>query len=224
MKISKFLKLSLPELPDSADIRVISDSLESIDSVFETLTEGSVTTRRDVDLLQTAIENKVDKQAGKGLSSNDYTTNEKLKLEGIEAEANKTIVDDQISNSSTNPVQNRVIYNELVKKANLTDLPLIMVSDTEPQKSNIIWLKPLTPDEMHSEPTILVQEREPDINNCVWFKPYSISPEVLEALLNMNPDTSTAEILSGIGGTDYGVDNATTSEDIPEGVYNFTIL
>ena len=79
MKISKFLKLSLPELPDSADIRVISDSLESIDSVFETLTEGSVTTRRDVDLLQTAIENKVDKLAGKGLSSNDYTTNEKLK-------------------------------------------------------------------------------------------------------------------------------------------------
>ena len=118
MKISKFLKLSLPELPDSADIRVISDSLESIDSVFETLTEGSVTTRRDVDLLQTAIENKVDKQAGKGLSSNDYTTNEKLKLEGIEAEANKTIVDDQISNSSTNPVQNRVIYNELVKRYN----------------------------------------------------------------------------------------------------------
>ena len=116
------------------------------------------------------------------------------------------------------------LENELAKKANLTDLPLIQILDSEPAYHNCIWFKPVTPDELHSEPTILVQEREPDINNCVWFKPYSISPEVLEALLNMNPDTSAAEILSGIGGTDYGVDNATTSEDIPEGVYNFTIF
>lgn len=41
---------------------------------------------------QTALNNKVDKVTGKGLSSNDYTTAEKDKLAGIEAQANKYIL------------------------------------------------------------------------------------------------------------------------------------
>ena len=53
--------------------------------------------------------NKVDKVAGKGLSSNDYTTTEKNKLAGIAEGANKTVVDSALSSSSTNPVQNKVV-------------------------------------------------------------------------------------------------------------------
>ena len=52
---------------------------------------------------------KVDKETGKGLSTNDYTTEEKNKLAGIEAQANKTVVDNALSASSPNPVQNSVI-------------------------------------------------------------------------------------------------------------------
>lgn len=52
---------------------------------------------------------KVDKEQGKGLSSNDYTAEEKQKLAGIEAEANKTVVDDALSGTSVNPVQNKII-------------------------------------------------------------------------------------------------------------------
>ena len=52
---------------------------------------------------------KVDKETGKGLSTNDYTTTEKNKLAGIEAQANKTVVDNALSASSPNPVQNSVI-------------------------------------------------------------------------------------------------------------------
>jgi hypothetical protein len=40
---------------------------------------------------------KVDKETGKGLSTNDYTTEEKNKLAGIEAQANKTVVDNALS-------------------------------------------------------------------------------------------------------------------------------
>lgn len=58
---------------------------------------------------------KVDKETGKGLSTNDYTTAEKNKLAGIEAQANKTVVDSALSSSSTNPVQNKVINKEIVK-------------------------------------------------------------------------------------------------------------
>lgn len=42
-------------------------------------------------------------------STNDYTTDEKTKLAGIESGANKTTVDDALSATSTNPVQNKVV-------------------------------------------------------------------------------------------------------------------
>lgn len=60
----------------------------------------------------------VQPETGKGLSTNDYTTAEKTKLAGIEAQANKTTVDDALSGSSTNPVQNKVVKTALDDKAN----------------------------------------------------------------------------------------------------------
>lgn len=58
----------------------------------------------------------VKKVSGKGLSTEDFTTEEKNKLTGIEAEANKTIVDSALDSSSTNPVQNKVIKEVLDNK------------------------------------------------------------------------------------------------------------
>lgn len=58
----------------------------------------------------------VAKEEGKGLSSNDYTTAEKNKLAGVETDANKTIVDDALSDISTNPVQNKVIKSEFDRR------------------------------------------------------------------------------------------------------------
>ena len=55
-----------------------------------------------------ALQARVMKETGKGLSSNDYTNSEKAKLEGIEAGANKTIVDSAWDINSTNPVQNKM--------------------------------------------------------------------------------------------------------------------
>lgn len=42
---------------------------------------------------------KVDKVTGKGLSTEDYTTAEKTKLSGIQAEANKTLIDNTLANA-----------------------------------------------------------------------------------------------------------------------------
>ena len=61
----------------------------------------------------TMVADKVDKVDGKGLSSNDYTDAEKNKLNGIEAGANKTIVDSALSATSTNPVQNKVLKSAI---------------------------------------------------------------------------------------------------------------
>lgn len=61
------------------------------------------------------LSRKVDKVNGKGLSTNDYSTEEKQKLGGIEDGANKTTVDSALSSTSTNPVQNKVITAKLSK-------------------------------------------------------------------------------------------------------------
>ena len=66
--------------------------------------------------------NKVDKVAGKGLSTNDFTDALLTKLNGIEAEANKTIVDSSLSNTSENPVQNKVVKSAVDAKYNSADM------------------------------------------------------------------------------------------------------
>lgn len=75
--------------------------------------------KTDVKSLPFADANKVDKVSGKGLSTNDYTTEEKNKLAGIAAGANKTIVDESLSGTSTNPVQNKVINDAIVNISSL---------------------------------------------------------------------------------------------------------
>ena len=47
------------------------------------------------------LNGKVDKVDGKGLSTNDYTSAEKTKLSGIEANATKTIVNNTLTSTST---------------------------------------------------------------------------------------------------------------------------
>ncbi len=64
-------------------------------------------------VVYTALDNKVDKESGKGLSTNDFTTTLKNKLDGIAEGANKITVDSSMSSTSTNPVQNKVIYTTL---------------------------------------------------------------------------------------------------------------
>lgn len=67
-------------------------------------------------IINTALENKVDKISGKGLSANDFTDTLKTKLDGIASGANKTVVDASLSTTSTNPVQNKVINTALGNK------------------------------------------------------------------------------------------------------------
>ena len=71
-------------------------------------------------IIKNALDNKVDVVDGKGLSTNDYTTEEKTKLAGIEAQANKTIVDSSLSSTSENPVQNKTVKSALDGKAPLS--------------------------------------------------------------------------------------------------------
>ena len=52
-------------------------------------------------LMKAELAKKVNTEAGKGLSTNDYTTTEKEKLAGIEAGANNTTVEDVLTSTSS---------------------------------------------------------------------------------------------------------------------------
>lgn len=60
----------------------------------------------------------VAQQSGKGLSTNDYTTAEKTKLAGIEAEANKTVVVDALTSTSATSALSANQGKELLSKIN----------------------------------------------------------------------------------------------------------
>lgn len=75
------------------------------------------TTNGNLANLSSTVDNKVDKITGKGLSTEDFTTALKDKLDGIEAQANKTTVDSALSSTSTNPLQNKAINSALSGKA-----------------------------------------------------------------------------------------------------------
>ena len=70
----------------------ISDLVNGAPAAMDTLKELSDAISSNSSImsaLQSAIGDKVDKETGKGLSTNDYTTTEKTKLAGIAEGANK---------------------------------------------------------------------------------------------------------------------------------------
>lgn len=60
-------------------------------------------------MIQSLSENKVDKEDNKGLSEYDFTKTYRDKLEGIAAGATKVVLDSELSTTSTNGVQNKVV-------------------------------------------------------------------------------------------------------------------
>ena len=73
-----------------------------------------------------ALDSKVDKEVGKGLSTNDFTNEAQLKLNGIEEGATKVIVD----NINLDENSGNAISNSLVARA-ITNINTTMVDKIE---------------------------------------------------------------------------------------------
>lgn len=80
MKYTQTYNLRKPEDTDPADIQDLNYNADAIDTKLKELEDEQTT--------------KVDKISGKGLSTNDYTTDEKNKLAGIEAGAEVNNISD----------------------------------------------------------------------------------------------------------------------------------
>lgn len=117
------------------------NKLDKADVVKPT-SEATVGQAADAKHTYDLLEGKVDKETGKGLSTNDYTTDDKNKLDGIAEGANKVTVsetaanglamtaggelsltvDAALSESSSRPVANSVVKAAIDLKADATDL------------------------------------------------------------------------------------------------------
>lgn len=87
----------------------------------------------------------VPKEDGKGLSSNDYTTDEKNKLAGITAGATKITVDASLSSTSTNPVQNKAVNTALGNKVDKVSGKQLSTEDyTSAEKTKLAGLQNYT--------------------------------------------------------------------------------
>lgn len=89
---------------------------QRIDSTYikEISADGTKLTLKKGDNSTTEIQTQDTTYSPASISSNGLMSNtDKTKLDSIEEGANKTVIDSVLSNSSTNPVQNKVIYEAL---------------------------------------------------------------------------------------------------------------
>lgn len=80
----------------SGEVVLNADDLSDVSTVNKFVTEEdkeSWNNKASVQYVDNETGKKVDKVTGKGLSTNDFTDSLKSKLEGIEAEANKNVID-----------------------------------------------------------------------------------------------------------------------------------
>ena len=77
--------IKFPDLPDTYIIPVVDSTLAVSGAAADAKQTGD------------SLADKVDKVSGKGLSTNDYTDEEKTKLDGVEIGANKTTIDSTLT-------------------------------------------------------------------------------------------------------------------------------
>lgn len=81
---------------------VIQQLLDSISSQ-----SSDISAKADRTYVDSALANKVDKATGKGLSTNDYTTADRQKLAGIEANAQANVPSDWNASSGDARILNK---------------------------------------------------------------------------------------------------------------------
>ena len=169
------MSTDIDALPTVSEVNTaISNAIDALidgaPGTYDTLKEISdyiATHQSEYEAIIAALAGKVDKEAGKGLSTNDYTTAEKTKLGGIEAGANNYVLpvatsstlggvkqganvtigqDGTLSATNTTYAEATTTAAGLMSAADKTkvnNMPKIYVSSTQPQNltSNDLWLQ-----------------------------------------------------------------------------------
>lgn len=104
------MRMNLKDFMNAIPTADVDSKLVNYYKKSETYGKGSLYNRTELD---TKLANKVTVDGNKVLSDVNFSNDYKNKVDGIETGANKTVVDNELSNSSTNPVENRVVTGAL---------------------------------------------------------------------------------------------------------------
>ena len=88
----------------------INVTVEDSEYITVNVNPAAVPTIRQVEDIETAFREHTEDKVS------HITAADKKKLDGIEDGANKTIVDNELNSYSSNPVQNQVVYEEMLKR------------------------------------------------------------------------------------------------------------
>lgn len=132
-------------------------------------------TKEEVDQKDSALDTRVTTLEGQAHTHDNkavldgttasFTTEEKQKLAGIAEGANNITVDDSLNQDSTNPVQNKVIYNALGNKVDKAEGKQLSTEDyTTPEKQKLAGIetganKTVVDDALNSESANPVQNK-----------------------------------------------------------------
>lgn len=173
------------------------------------------TTKVDLTPIWEAIdeldESKVDKEEGKGLSTNDFDNTYKTKLNNIENYANKTIVDESLNGESENPLQNKVIKSFLDSKVDKEQGKALSTNDF-----NNTYKNKLDAIDEGATKTVIDNELTDNGENPVQGK-----------IIKNYVDTTVADSFQDMSDKLYGTEQTAgdlsvylTSEDIYDGLNN----
>lgn len=146
------------------DINTLQGSVINVKNDITNLQGSVLNIKTDINTLQGSLANKVDKEAGKGLSTNDYTNDDKqklvklspiyligsgLNLDSVTGELTASgidvPIDSELSDTSINPVQNKVITTKIeqleASKLSLSDVDnALSGSSINPVQNQVITL------------------------------------------------------------------------------------
>lgn len=101
---------TIPDQNNKVNLTIPTVLQTTGDSTANVMSQNSVTS---------ALGGKVDAVQGKGLSTEDYTTEEKTKLSGIESQANRTIISQTTGESTTSVMSQNAVTTSLSNKVDL---------------------------------------------------------------------------------------------------------
>lgn len=119
-----------------SDINTTINRVES--GVNDSIARVESESNKSISKVETKLDNaKVDKQVGKGLSTNDFTDAYKTKLEGIQSGANKYTYDDSRVLGEISTIKNRI--DNIVIPSKLSELESDSSHETVTAKNKTDW-------------------------------------------------------------------------------------
>ncbi len=173
--------------PIATDLDNLIDEVEDVSGVGRT----TETVKKNADDIASLSQNKVDKVGGKGLSTNDYTTDEKDKLGLIEAEANKTT----IANTLTETVVGKAL--DATQGKTLDDKIGVLSNLTTTDKTSLVGSINEIEDDLASHKESYAQQRQQD-----QFKVATVEKSLSDyksTMANVNVNQEAKQKANGYG-------------------------